>query len=244
MKNGFGRRTLTANASHGFGFGQFRNQKISQNNEFSDSEEQIDDPIVPPIMEEKPQIVKEVKNDEIEFKHKINPLEKLRNSFKQRNCREQMKSVSRPIDEMQNTMRENIMSRSINGISDLKLVSLKERRSITRGLKMQGLIKPAESNNLAKYVEEQEDVVIEKIEETFSFHVDKLHLFKVFSELITGVLGEIDDDDNLQLECIEECKRILLTKRKLNKAKSKPKTGIFKLKEVFKKTLNEDEIKS
>jgi hypothetical protein len=242
MRNGFGRKTLTASTNHGFGFGQFRNQKIAQENNFSDSEEQADDPIIPPVMEEKPKIVKEFKQSERKFKPKFNPLESLRNSFKQRNSREQMRSVARPFDAMQNTIRENIMTRNVNNLSDLKLISLKERRSITRGLKIQGLTKHAESDNLVMYVEEQEDVVIEKLEEISSNTVDKFHMFKVFSEIMSGILREIDEDDNLQLECIEECKRILLAKRNANKG-NKPKTGIFKIREVFKKPISDNDKK-
>lgn len=159
MLNGFGRKTMGASAKEGFGFGQFRNQKFKGKQETEEASELEDDPFVPPEMEQMP-------NRATHLGPRKNPLDDLRKSFNARNKRELVQSVRRPLDNDGNNLRQNIMSRSSNNFSDLKLTSLKERRSQTRGLKMQGLQKPVQSNALSKYVADQDEIVIEKPEES------------------------------------------------------------------------------
>ena len=146
-------------------------------------------------MESRPSIEPEARN-------KRNPLDDLRQSFDERNGRSQIHSVNRSSFLKDQSRRENYMSQSTSNFQDLKLTSLKERRSITRGFKFNGGQKPTQSNGIQKHQNQDSEVVIEKIDEVVPQKVDnsKFQTLSLLTKTITGMLSQIEDDESLQLE--------------------------------------------
>lgn len=94
-------------------------------------------------------------NPQMEARVRMNPLEDLRNSFDVRNSRSGLKSMNR-MSFADKSVSDNLLTKSSANFSDLKLTSLRERRSITRGLKAQKFSK-AEGNSLTNYAKANKD---------------------------------------------------------------------------------------
>jgi hypothetical protein len=149
--------------STGFGFGNAA-KKYNHNNVIDEDSENEDELITPPTMQKKP--------ERDEMKPKVNPLEMLRQSFVQRKdnmfksnladtpiqntpesdkhskaivCTPEMATSASP--EKRVTVRENVMNRS--KISELKLTSLSERKSVKRELRMNSLSNFINHNHFA-----------------------------------------------------------------------------------------------
>lgn len=181
-------------------------QKEQIIDEDSEHEEEL---FATPTMLEKPE-----KKDS---KPKIDPLTMLRQSFSQRkstlfNAGSEQKQMSESDSskdivlkspgqsssdaaspEKRITQRDNIMNR--NRISELKLTSLSERKSLRRELKNQTEGRPAFVNNfIAKSKLEA------KCTEIVSKEISKYDKLSMFTSLIVNMLQSIDDNENTQLE--------------------------------------------
>lgn len=201
VTNGFGKKAQNGFNSSGkgnFGFGQFRNQRNFNMNtqQTDDSSENEDDQFTPPMMEVKPELAKP------ELRPKRNPLDDLRSSFDSRKTQTFLSGASTYLENGRISKRDDMLARSTRNFSELKLVSLKERRSISRGFKIQPIQKPVESNNLLKYTAQQTEVVIEKPDECLPIvpENDKYETLAMLTKLMTGLLSKIDEDPNIQHE--------------------------------------------
>lgn len=235
VRNAVGRKSLTALPKNGFGFGQFSNQRniLTGTKESIDGSDNEEDVFQPPQMEERPDRLSPIQQ-------KRSPLDDLREDYNTRN-REMTKSVNRPIEE-----RSNIMNRSMGSLTELKLTSLKERRSQTRGMKVKGIQKTVESNALAKYALDQDDVVIERPAKQTSNNLEgryidntKFDTLNAFTKIMLELMNKVETNKDLQLECLEECKRIIEEQKSIeNPISNKSKVNTEKLKSAFEKPIN------
>jgi len=140
----------------------------------ADLEEQEDRPGIPPVMEQKPDF-------NLTMHQRLNPLDDLKATLKGDHSRNKYSDTLRV---NRNSRRSKGVSKSISSMRDIKLVSLQEKRSITRGFKMHAEQPPAMSNGLDKYKSKSNEVVMEKNEESpvKIKQLDKFETFKVFSQ--------------------------------------------------------------
>lgn len=194
MTNGFG-----AAARKNFGFGQHigKNQnrrKVSNDSNDYDSEKE-DDLFDLPSMEQKPMLNNTIK--------RASPLDDLRKSFDMRNSRSKIHSVNRSSFINSSEQPDNLLANNSAQFNDLKLTSLKERRSITRGLKITKINAPAQSNNLAKLASKPGDKnQKQKPKENPEIKIveDKNKKVNALSKIIVDMLVNFDDNDLIQLE--------------------------------------------
>ena len=194
-------------ARNGFGFGKKSERKISEKfsstvkisnkkDSIDDNSEQEDNEFSLPKMEEMPSMSNGISQTI------NNPLENIRTSFDVRNGRNSIKSLSRESFTGRISKRDSLLSKTLNSMNDLKLTSLKERRSMNRGLKFQGSSNQVRGNALSKMASAEPEVVIEKIDEHVAPDVEnnRFQTLSIFSKMMAGILNKIEDDENLQLE--------------------------------------------
>jgi len=223
---GIGIKSLNKLKSNGTGFESaainYKNRK-----EIDLSSENEDEQSMPPRMEQKPTV-------EI-LRPKVDPLLMLRSSFSQRkdmlfsmnkdsvvektpesakivDIGDQIESSDEKV-ERRITQRENAMNR--NRISELKLTSLSERKSMKREMKLSSFSKIIKHEfnlhqNLIIIIDQ--DKLELKQEQDTNNDVNKYEVLSIFTTLMTDVLEKLDPDEATQLACLDECKRIIESK--------------------------------
>jgi hypothetical protein len=137
------------------------------------------------------------------FVKRVSPLDDLRKSFDIRNVRSKIHSVNRATFDDDIEQRDSLSSKNSAQVNELKLTSLKERRSITMGLKMNKKQNSVESSILVDFVS--------KLEEKASKHKPKETLVNIaeeeknqqinaLSHIIADMLNNFEDNEVVQLE--------------------------------------------
>lgn len=134
---------------------------------------------------------------------RASPLDDLRKSFDMRNGRSKIHSVNRSSFINNSEQNDNLLANNNAQVNDLKLTSLKERRSITRGLKITKINAPAQSNNLANLASKPgEKSQKQKPKENPQTKIveEKNKKMNALSKIIVDMLVNFDEDEIIQLK--------------------------------------------